>query len=298
MISNSDATIVVDNLGWVDRGALWIYDVREERERRLEIADADHLGIEAAGNDLFLLKHNIPALTVSLRAFDAPEVELASIRYEGSRWRFTGDKTLWRSADRAIVIQDPAGPQLFWMDPADDTVSQLDLSWFNAKSYDLGYQGIVDCLPIPATDQIWVSIQRSSTLIVMDRNTNQRVGQIELAGRSGNPRLRLLTGRRVLASDYDTLCVIDIDSQTTRETRLLQKPIGGRRHFVGDYDVRDSTCAVARTFSGDALLLDTESWAELARTRVEGQPLSMCLLKDGRFIARDWQTGHLSTGQF
>lgn len=227
MIYDAATNTVVGNLGWVDRGSLWVFDLSDGSQTAVAIEGASHLSLRRGPNGLFrVVHHHSPDLGVSIRHVARPDLELASIRFEGSMARFTGDPALWSGVDPTAIIQTDAGPRLIWIDGASERVTDLDLSWFNSANYDLGYQGLVDCLSLPGAGLVAVSVQRSSELVLIDPERNQCAGQISLAGRQGNAALRSLSDNELLASDYDCLCVVNAETGAVRSSAPIQPPPG------------------------------------------------------------------------
>lgn len=83
--------------------------------------------------------------------------------------------------------------RLLRIDGQSESVLELEVSCFNADSYDLGWQALTDCMTPPGARFVIVSVQRSSTLILVDYIANEKCGQVELAGRRGNPQLCIRT---------------------------------------------------------------------------------------------------------
>jgi hypothetical protein len=300
MIYDAATDAIVGNLGWVDRGSLWVFALNDRSETEVAIEGASYLSLGRGPNGLFrVVHHHSPDLGVSIRHIAHPALELASIRFDGSEVRFAGDAALWSGVDPSAIIQTDAGPRLVWIDGPSEKVTYLDLSWFTSANYDLGYQGIVDCLSLPDAGLVAVSIQRSSELVLIDPARNQRVGQISLAGRGGNPTLSLRSGMELLASDYDSLCVVNAKTGAVRSSGPLEAPPApNTQQFIGDYDARGAVCAVARPFSGDVLLLDLATFGVRTRAPVSGQPLVVCMTSGSRFVTRDWKTGRVEVGRF
>jgi hypothetical protein len=158
---------------------------------------------------------------------------------------------------------------------------------------------LVDCISLPGVGLVAVSVQRSSELVLVDINRNQRVGAIVLADRGGNPALTRRSGSQFAASDYDCLCLVDAETRKVKASEPLQEgsPLLTRR-FIGDYDLDDTTCAVARPYNGDVLLLDLPTFAVRESVPVRGQPLAVCMTSPSTFVTRDWQTGAVGVGRF
>jgi hypothetical protein len=300
MIYDAAAQVVLDNRGWIDGSALWVFDLRTRAERRLAVDGAEFLGLDAGRQGYFrLIHHKSPDCSVSIRHAGAPEAELARLRIAEDGPRFSGDIGLWSLVDPAVLCLARGGHRLFLIDAARERVAELDLGWFNGESYDLVYQGLAECLALPDGERLIVSVQRCSDLVVLDARRNERCGSIGLAGRHGNPQLRLLPNGDLIASDYDTLCLVDGRALTlTHAARLQGASSSGTRQFLGDLDLAPRGCAVARTFSGDVLLVGLPAFDRLSRAPVPGQPLAICTIEDSAFLTRDWQTGRPTIGRF
>jgi hypothetical protein len=299
VICDSQAQLIVGNQGWTDKGALWTFDIANRREGRIEIEDSQYLPLRKGKDDFFrLIHHESSNQKISIRHIADPGAELASVSLERGCVKFTGNIELWRHVDPAAIIQTPSGARLLLIDAPHERTFDLDLSWYNSTNYDLGYQGLVDCISIPAIGRIVVSVQRSSELVIIDPDHNRRVGSLRLADRGGNPSLRSLTSTCFLATDYDTICSVDAQTQTVLKIACLQEAASGMRQFIGDFDVGPTAYAVARPFSGDVVLLDAESLRIVDRAEIGGQPLQLCLLPGRTVITRDWQSGRVAIGEF
>jgi len=298
MIFDPMAQIVVGNMGWVDKGALWIFDLEKQAARLVPIPGARFLSLHAGTNGIFrVVHHHSPDQAISIRALREPEVELASIRFDRGHAHFLGQSELWRLVEPAVIMKSDRQTRLLLIDALRQRTVDLDLSWFTNASYDLGYQDLVDGITI-ADDRVLVSVQRSSDLVVIDSQLNRRIGSIRLAGGRGNPRLQRHSVGVLLASDYDTLCRLDARSLSLLKAVQLQEPAATGAQFIGDYDIGPSTGVVARPFHGDVLLVDSDSFDVLGRAMIGDQPLAICRLSESRFVTRDWKTGAVAMGEF
>jgi hypothetical protein len=298
MIFDKDARLLVDNMGWVDRGALWVYDVVKQKEKLIRIDGAKFLRLRAGERGFFSAVHGESGdRAISVRRIAEPEVELTSVRFHDDEPVFAGETEFWKSVDSVAIVSVGTGQQLLHIDAAHGQVTRLDLSWFTGANYDLGYQQLVGCLTLPGTHLVVVSVQRSSRLIVIDTLKNQPVAQIELADRGGNPVMRIRSASDFLADDYDTLCRVDLETMSVVATKRLQATT--KMLFIGEYDLNaDGTCVVARPYSGDVLLVDSERFNELSRASADGQPLHVCMVSETRVVTRDWKTGRVSETEF
>ena len=109
----------------------------------------------------------------------------------------------------------------------------------------------------------------------------------------------MLSDAVLLANDYDTMCRVNIAKREVMATVLLQGPGGAVRQFIGDYYAYpNGTCAVARPFSGDAVLLDSSSLEVVNRVALDWKPLSICMTSESDVVTRDWGTGRIAIGSF
>ena len=296
MIYDRASEIIVGNLGWVDRGSLWAYSIATQTKSRVPIEGTKFLGLRRGTGGLFRLTHHSSTdRAVSIRHCATPGVELASVRFDGKQYRFFGDTALWNEVDASALVHDGNSRQLIVIDPVREKVTPLDLSWFNATNYDLGYQDLVDSLTVRELGLVLVSVQRSSELVSINIDTNERIGTIMLGDRGGNPQLAPLSSAKILAGDYDSLCIVDLSAGTTRCSPPLQSPRPpNTQQFIGHYDISGDQCAVARPYSGDVILVDLRDFTMLGRAPVGGQPLDLCLISRERLVTRDWKTGKVS----
>jgi hypothetical protein len=287
------------SLGWVDHNTVWCWDAGRSHERRIAVPGARHVSVRRHADGLLRLIHHGEEAVASIRSCADPEVELASLRPTPEGWRFHGDSALWGDSLALLMMSASGRPELLLVNGPAGTARSLDLSWFNDENYDRGYQGLVDCVALPEAGVVVVSVQRSSELVLIDPERNAMVGSIQLADRGGNPTLRRWSSTKFFASDYDSLCLVDAVSRGARCSGVLQPAAPPHTNqFTGDYALGETTCVVARPFSGDVLQLGLEDFAVIGRAEVPGQPLSVCMTSGRAFLTRDWQTGKLESGEF
>src|SRR5262245_113802 len=283
----------------IDKSALWTFNLRNQEETRIPVDRSKFLSLPAGANGFFrLVHHQSPDQAVSIRHVREPNVELASVRLKQGQATFFGNADLWKHVDPTAIITMDSGQKAIQIDTASLRVTDLDMTWFTNENYDLGKQRLVEVITLGSNNNVIISVQRSSTLVVIDRSHNERVGSIALANRGGNPQLRMRNNTDLFASDYDTLCRIDSQSLVVLKTVRLQDADANIQQFIGDYDVTPDKLVVARPFSGDVLLLDPDDFREVGQAQVGGQPLAVCLASDHRVITRDWKTGRAAIGQF
>jgi hypothetical protein len=304
MLVDASETTILSNLGWVDRGAIWTYDVRSQRATSLPVGEGEFLRLLPGEGDFFacaLMNYKpVPSISVSVRRVGAPADVLA--HWDGTDALAVGDPNAWSHVPNVWLSLDAARATYVALDLDRITgrVAVHDLDWFD-ETYDHGYEQPMSVLVMPDSGLWLFGVQRSSDLVLFDPATHSVVRTVPLADRAGNPHPRLLRTRPELwVVDYDTLVRVDPSTWTVSRSRRLQDvPPLSASLFIGKFafDRKERRCAIARPFSGDAVVIDVESWDEIGRVQLGEQPLDVALLSDGSVIARDWNTGELLTGR-
>jgi hypothetical protein len=284
---------LISSLGWVDGPCIWVFDVDGRRSRLVHVSSSRFVALRRYADVLRIVHHGGIAPTVSLRRVSSIDREAALLEYD-DRPYFSGDDELWSLVDPCVLVPRKSTTVLLYVDAPNKRVRELDLRWFYLGDYDLGYQRPIDCLTLPDREHVVVSIQRSSRLAVVNILENRKVGEIQLAGRSGNPELVLREDGNLIASDYDTLCRVDLEKMAiTAAVRLQDESSGGTRQFIGDFIVQSEGIVVARPFSGDVLLVDESDFSVKASASTGAEPLQAVLVAGADVLGRDWKTGHV-----
>ena len=296
MIFFRETNRILGSLRWIDKGAIWILDLENHIERRCEVPGAQFVSLKAGKAGHFLVVHHMSESTAaSVRHVGSPDQELASLQFRDGAAQFHGRSELWWQVETAILQVFRRGYRLFVVDPIGPKATHLDLSWYTAESYDLSYQGLVDCMTLPDDRRVVVSVQRSSDLVILDKESNRFVETARLPGSSGNPELAVRSRADFLASDYDTLARVDAKTFRILSSARLQDA----GSFIGHYHLwSECLCAVARPFGSDVILVDPMDFRIVGRTMLGGQPLSVCMISETQVIARDWKSGAVSAGTF
>lgn len=303
MLTDPEERFVVSSLGWVDGGALWVLDVHSSQVRLERIGDARYLSIHRGSAGHFSVVHHYDGdrLEITAHSFDIPSAVLSRVIISGETRRFEGPVAPWSKVPRFYVayLVQPSWSDfaLVSVDPEGPTLQTFD--WFD-DSYDKGYQGVIGVTEVPNSENVLVSVQRSSTLILYNPLARQKRGEVMLAGGHGNPKL--LFRRRVAelwADDYDTVLKVEPTTWRVKQSRQLQEAAPGTAQFIGQYSFNqtETLCAVARPFSGDIVGIDPDTLRTKYRATVGAQPLEVALLGDQRVFARDWKTGNLLSGK-
>ena len=306
MITDPDRRSVLSSVGWVDKDAVWRYDVASGTAGTIPLGSgASYLSLHAGTGGRFAVAHHFDGkrFEITVRDFAAPEAVRARAAIDAGGSALSGDLAAWADVPRLYVamLGFPPWDDFVLVRPAPDH-GRLDvhrLDWYD-QGYDKMYQGIVDVLELPGGETALVSVQRSSRLIVHDLGTGKARAHVDLAGRAGNPRLALREGGSELwADDYDTLVVVRTRDWRVDRKRHMQGALSGTQQFMGAYAFAPdaAVCVVARPFSGDVVGVDTRSLKIVSSAKVGGQPLQVAALPEGRVVARDWKTGALLQGR-
>lgn len=301
MILGNKGSVLVSSLGWVDHGALWIFDVAQGKPHALDLStDARYLSLHSQNGDFFCVAHHSGGnhLDLTVHRFSEPEKVLARAR-AGIGAASSGDSSVWEHVPGLYVeyLKEPWKDFVLVSLAPDGTSSIQPLRWYD-DSYDKGYQGVIGVLKISDTTAL-LSVQRSSTLIFHDLKTSEQSGSLQLANRGGNPDLHLRPERdEIWTVDYDTVVVVDTRTWTVKASRHLQEDSKGVRQFLGNlaFSEDGETCVVARPFSGDILELDPATLKVLGSAASGGHPLDVAVVGSNEVIARDWKTGKLLRG--
>ena len=292
MIIDRDETTILNHAGWRDDYfSLWRYRVEERTEEHLDwpgrpfslhpARDRIHVTMVERSDD--------GAHRVTIRPIAEIETVLASATHQDNVWTFDGPRDLWNLAPPYVVVD---GGKLLHIDPND---ADLDpLVWYE-QGYDLNYQGLGPAYPIPDSHLLLIAIQRDSRPVVYDPVMREVLGHIALAERRGNPTLYFREDAPELwADDYDTLLRLRVPTWEVLDAVEVQQAEGGMRKFIGSFwfPPDESFCVVARPFSGDAAIIDPESFAVVRTVSLPEQPIDAVTAR-GEMIARDWQTRRL-----
>lgn len=287
----------------MDKGGLWVLDNATGKAYTYSLGAAKYLNLREGSGGPFAVEHHfeVGSFQITAHTFDDPTSVLARCTVEEGRCELEGDLKHWKNLPKHYVayVKDSTTSDFALISiraSGEATVSRF--GWYD-DSYDKGYQGIVGVVASPTDNQILVSVQRSSKVVVCDSD-GRKSGEFELAGSHGNPRLQFRqAGTELWADDYDTLLVIDPRTWKVSRTRKIQDAADGSALFIGQFSFTPDGgyCCIPRPFSGDVLLLDPVSMQTKFRARLGSQPLEAVALNDRRVFARDWKTGTLLFGK-
>lgn len=301
VITSDSRTVAVSNLGWVDRGALWVYEAAEAKPKRIKLSDADHLRIFEGIDDRFVVSHHFAGdrLLITVQTFDDPSVAMASVDVRGWTARSDGDVSAFPRAASAFVgyLNDDAtgAAGYFLVEVSSAGVEVRRLDWFDAEHFDHGYQSVMEVCSLGDHDYVF-SVQRSSELVVCDRDDLSVIRRtIPLAGRRGNPQLLWVEpGPHLVALDYDTVVLLDATTFAAQRSWLGQQSRDGASMFLGAMSrgLRSDSVLIPRPGEGDVVEIDLADLRIRELWTTGRQPLEAARLGNG-VVARDWKTGDL-----
>lgn len=305
MILSQDQTLIVSSLGWTDAGGLWVLETRSGKKCTYKISDAKCLSLHRGINNYFSVVHHHDGYQaqISIHSLLNPPKILARVCFSSSGPAFEGDSKLWMHVPKAYVsyFKRPtnSGYHLILIESIHPSAEVLALDWYD-DSYDKGYQGVIGVVKVPNENRLIISVQRDSHPILYDLDQRKVVLMLSLADRFGNPSLQFTRQSRDLwANDYDTILRISSLDWSVKDTMLLQRAKSGCRQFIGEFcfSQDETLCAVARPFSGDVVVLNTQKFKITHTCSLGHQPLLVALLSDGQVFGRDWKTGMTLNGQ-
>jgi hypothetical protein len=294
----------VSNLGWVDAGSLWTFDIRSAREATLPLGAAKYLTLRGGTDGYVAAVHHYdgPRVEITVHRFARLREPVARATIEPSGSTLSGDAGAWAHVPahytafyRGAAWTDYA---LIRIDARAGCVELQRFEWFDDR-YDKDYQGIIGITEVPGTRLVLVSVQRSSTLVIHDPVSGEQAGEIVLGRGSGNPSLYFRhTADELWAMDYDTIVKVEPGSWRVRASRRIQEPSLSVGQFAGSFWFTDDEkiCIVARPFSADVVAIEPDSVKTVATCPTGQQPLEAIATPDGRVVARDWKTGSLLRG--
>jgi hypothetical protein len=304
LIVDRDQTVILGPAGFEPPSSsgevlLWRYRVAERREERIHIPGRGFSAYPAADWIHLMVKQKLEdgSYLFTIRPITDVESVLATGIHTGRTWTSDGPSELWDLVPRYVLAwsEEARRTVMLHLDQHDPELDPLD--WHNRESYDLDYQGLVGVYPIPGSDLLIISVQRDSSPVLYDPRQRQVVRRIRLSDGHGNPSLYFRhLADELWADDYDTLLRLRSGSWEVLDSLQLQGPGDGFvQRFIGEFwfPPEEDFCLVARPFSGDVVLIDPVRFEVIKSIPIESQPIVAVKLRDGRVIARDWQTRRL-----
>jgi hypothetical protein len=304
MIISPDSRLIISHLGWVDKSTLWTYDVHKDKVDFVPMGNAEYLTLYLCKDDnQFAVFHHFTGglLRLTVHSFNDPSTPLCAIERTGEKTQVHGDFEVLQNAPRYYVsFFNPGNNADYYLVSIDLSVAEIHterFEWYD-NSYDKGYQGIVGVTELDSGNLL-VSVQRDSRPVVYDPKTKTAIRKLTLAGRNGNPRIRIARQRgEIWLDDYDTILIFDINTLSLKASQRLQMAVNGSMQFIGDwtFNSTESLCLVARPFSGDVVAISTDDMKIKSFANTGKKPLEPVFISNSQIIARDWKTGALLKG--
>ena len=313
MLLNNLHTKVFDTEG----SNLLIIDPTSKNIDKISVPECDHVTLSPLFDDKFLCFKNFydyKKLIISICPFDSPSDTLSSVTVTAESLDFSGDSSLWEMVPRYFIEyldykQGKKDYRLIDLKTVPDSGFFPVPPWYDDKSFDKGHSPICSILQMPNSTFLLFSVKKHPSLILYDPNKQTVVKEIKLDNGSGLPSLVLSNDQSEMWSDdYDTLLKFSIPDfkvlnsiqlQAT-ESYTIQGHTFPYKKFIGDFSLSpdEKYCAVARPYSNDVVLLDTETFKIISTSKSQKQPLTVALLPNLEYVCRDWKTGDIEFGRF
>jgi hypothetical protein len=304
MLISPDSRLVISHLGWIDKSALWTYDVVKDSVNLVPVGNAKYLTLYSCKdkNQFAVFHHSDDTLIrLTVHSFDNPAIPLCTIEHSEGKTQVRGEfEVLQNAPSYYVAFYNPgynADFYLIYIDLEQGEIETERFDWYG-DNYDKGYQGIVGVTELDSGNLI-VSIQRDSQPVIYDPKAKVVVRKLSLAGNYGNPKFQFARQRgEIWADDYDTILKFDSKTLTLKASQRLQMATTVTAQFIGDwsFDGDESLCLVSRPFSGDVVAISMDDLKTKYVANTGKQPLESVFVSNDKMIGRDWKTGALLKG--
>ena len=298
MIYDLNFKYTISNLGWVDKGHLWIYNSEKKDSVNFKLSDSQYLSIYQGQNDYFSIGHNYndSKFEITIHHFSNPTIILCKLSFDNFKTSVNGDVSLLRQVPKyylaSLKLNDDFKFHLFNVENGQMELFDNKLDWYYDGNFDFGYQGLIGVTEYKS--ELIFCVQRDGSLYRYSLESNKIIEKISLAKQYGNPRVTFCEDFKELwVDDYDTLLKINPQNWKIEKSKQLQPAQERTGQFIGSYSINKDSIIVPRPFSSDILLLDKNLNIK-TKINVGKQPLEAVILKN-LIVARDWQTGALIT---
>ena len=308
MLLNTEEDTIISNCNWTDKNNILVINTASEKVTTFQVNNCKSIQLKRHSIEGFIsIEHFLDeTLVFSIRPYKNPEIVLSRLRITDDDFHYSGDVHLWKTCQRYYIHRfnhHTFGDGKFLIDLQADSYRGifLQLSWVN-ESFDNNYESALDVLQVPGTKSILFSLSRCSELYLYDLERKSLIKRISLASRFGDPKpIFNRTSSELWCADYDTLLKLRVsDFHIICEKRLQKSPLEEEMQFIGEFALtpNEQFCAVARPFSKDVILLDSNMFEIVSSSKSQYQPLDIVVLSDFRFVCRDWKTGAIQFGRF
>jgi hypothetical protein len=300
MIFNETLQKAISNLGWVDKGSLWIYDGIKKENIIVQLSDSQYLVIADGKDGYFSVIHNYEGsekIEISIHHFEDIQKEYCRISFQNFKTHYTGDLSFCQFVPRYYVAGLTLNSEFnFHLLKISNGVFYLEdekIDWYTNGDFDFMYQGLTGVTEF--NNELIFTVQRDGSLFRYSLGEDKLIDKVNLAGSSGNPQPKIIGGE-IWVTDYDTL--VKMENWEIQNRKRFQGAHENTSQFIGDFSFNkeNGLCILARPLSGDVIGLN--KYFRIKYTCNLGkQPLQAVLMKDQVVIARDWQTGDLLIGK-
>jgi hypothetical protein len=303
MICDSKLKYAVSNLGWIDKGSLWIYNSSEDNFKTFFLSDSKYLSIFEGSDDYFAICHNYEnsLFEISIHHFSQPDKILCKLTIDNSKTDINGDVDLIKYIPNYYVagftLNGEYKTHLISIQDKTIKIDDSKIEWFNNGNFDFGYQGLLSVTEY--NDELLFCVQRDGRIYRVNKESNQLVSKINLAMQFGNPKITFNRDKSILITDdYDILLNINPLNWKIEKHVKFQVGFNGASQFIGSYNFNkmNNLITLARPFSSDVIMID-KNFSIKYYCKIGRQPLESVVLDKNRVIARDWKTGDLLIGK-
>ncbi|MGN6638909.1 MAG: hypothetical protein ACTHJ8_08350 [Mucilaginibacter sp.] len=299
MIFNEAIQKVISNLGWVDKGNLWVYDGIKADIEIIKLSESQYLTLTEGKDGYFSVVHhyNTSKIEITVHHFNNPHKEYYKTSFDNFKVTSSGDISFLKFVPRYYIgglhLNAKFGFHLLRILDGIISLEDSKIKWYTEGDFDFGYQGLTSVIEI--NDELIFSVQRDGSLYRYSLNQNTFIEKVGLAGRYGNPQ-PITKNNEIWVADYDT--IVKLKNWKIERVKKLQKASEHTSQFVGSisFDLKKDICIVARPFNGDVIGINKN--LEVKYTcNIGKQPLEAVLMNNNIVLARDWHTGTLLKGK-
>ena len=303
MIIDSKNRFAISNLGWVDKGSLWIFDNKINDCYRINLSDSKYLNLVTGFDDYFVIIHNYDKniFDLAIHHFENPEIALCTLKFDNLKTDCIGDLSFIKYVPKYFIlglsINDNFKFHLATIQNGLIEFDNLKLDWYYNGQFDFIYQGLIGVYE--NNNELFFCVQRDGSIYRVDKENNKLIQKIQLAQRYGNPILTFNKDKtKVFVNDYDTLLRINTSNWVIERLKQLQLSDKGAQQFIGSYMLNkdNDLITIARPFSSDVIMTTMDF--KIKYVCITGkQPLEAVAFNDKKVVARDWKTGEFLTGK-
>ena len=299
MIFNENLQKVVSNLGWVDKGSLWVYDGIKTAIDIIKLSDSQYLTLSEGKEGYFSVVHsgNNSEVYITIHHFNNPQKEYSRASFNKFKATYSGDNALWKFLPQYYVcgfnLDDVFDFHLLKIENGTIVLQDDKIEWYTKGDFDFMYQGLTSVTEYD--NELIFTVQRDGSLYRYNLDQKKIIDKVRLAGNCGNPE-PFIKNDEIWVSDYDT--ILRLKDWNIQGAKKLQEAANGAGQFIGNFsfNLQNDLCVVARPFSGDVIGLDRNLKIKF-HSEVGSQPLEAVLMNNNLVVARDWQTGELLQGK-